>query len=107
MSTITAIIEPDADGMLRLPVPPGWGRTPVRVKAELEPLGPAETSPEPAVPEPLKGFGWLRGRISMTSDFEEPLEDFNRLLVAQARVGGLTLVSCDPHFAAYGVAVLW
>ena len=32
---------------------------------------------------------------------------FDRLLVAQARVEGLTLVSCDKHFAAYGVALLW
>jgi PIN domain nuclease of toxin-antitoxin system len=34
-------------------------------------------------------------------------DPFDRLLVAQARVEGLALVSCDPHLAAYGVPVLW
>jgi PIN domain nuclease of toxin-antitoxin system len=34
-------------------------------------------------------------------------DTFDRLLIAQARVEGLTLVSCDPHFSAYGVPVLW
>ena len=34
-------------------------------------------------------------------------DPFDRLLSAQARVEGLTLVSKDPHFAAYGVPLLW
>jgi PIN domain nuclease of toxin-antitoxin system len=34
-------------------------------------------------------------------------DPFDRLIVAQARVEGLTLVSCDPHFPAYGVPVIW
>ena len=34
-------------------------------------------------------------------------DPFDRLLIAQARVEGMTLVSCDPHFPAYGVPVLW
>jgi PIN domain nuclease of toxin-antitoxin system len=34
-------------------------------------------------------------------------DPFDRLLVAQARVEGLTLVSADPHFPAYDVPVLW
>lgn len=72
MSTITAILKPDADGTLHLPVPPAWGKTPVRVKAELEPVSGCE----PAAPESLKGFGCLRGKISMSPDFDEPLEDF-------------------------------
>jgi hypothetical protein len=72
MSTITAILKPDADGTLHLPVPPAWGKTPVRVKAELEPL----SGQEPPVAESLKGFGCLRGKISMAPDFDEPLEDF-------------------------------
>jgi hypothetical protein len=42
----------------------------------LEPLAPAVSSQEPAVPESLKGFGCLRGKISMAPDFDEPLEDF-------------------------------
>lgn len=34
-------------------------------------------------------------------------DPFDRMLVAQARLEGLTLVSRDPAFAAYGVAVVW
>jgi hypothetical protein len=73
MSTITAILEPSADGTLHLPVPAAWRKLSIRIKAELEPV-PQE--PKPAAPASLKGFGCLRGRISMTEDFEEPLDDF-------------------------------
>lgn len=34
-------------------------------------------------------------------------DPFDRMLVAQARLEGLTLVSRDPAFAAYGVSVVW
>lgn len=34
-------------------------------------------------------------------------DPFDRLLIAQAQVEGLTLVSCDTHFPAYGVSLLW
>lgn len=34
-------------------------------------------------------------------------DPFDRLLIAQAKCDGLTLVSCDPKFASYGVSVLW
>jgi PIN domain nuclease of toxin-antitoxin system len=34
-------------------------------------------------------------------------DPFDRLLIAQARVEGLTLVSRDPHFTVYGVPLLW
>ena len=40
MSTITAILEPAADGTLHLPVPEAWRHLSIRVKAEME---PAET----------------------------------------------------------------
>jgi hypothetical protein len=73
MSTITAILEPSADGTLHLPVPEAWRHLSIRVKAELEPV-PQE--PKPAAPVSLKGFGCLRGRISMAEDFDEPLDDF-------------------------------
>lgn len=73
MSTITAILEPDADGTLHLPVPPAWGKISIRVTAELEPVS---TVPEPPSSEPLKGFGCLRGKIFMSPDFDEPLEEF-------------------------------
>jgi PIN domain nuclease of toxin-antitoxin system len=32
---------------------------------------------------------------------------FDRLLIAQAQADGLTMVSFDPHFPAYGVPILW
>ncbi len=34
-------------------------------------------------------------------------DPFDRLLIAQAQAEAMTIVSCDPHFAAYPVAVLW
>jgi PIN domain nuclease of toxin-antitoxin system len=34
-------------------------------------------------------------------------DPFDRMLIAQASVEGLTIVSRDPHFLDYGVAVLW
>ena len=71
MSTFTAILEPDAKGMLHLPVPTEWGNARVRVKAELEPLS-GEGKGLPAL---AKGFGCLRGRISMSPDFDSPLEE--------------------------------
>lgn len=70
MSTITAIFEPAADGTLHLPVPEAWRKLSIRVKAELEPVE------KPAAVSDLKGFGCLRGKISMAADFNEPLEDF-------------------------------
>jgi PIN domain nuclease of toxin-antitoxin system len=34
-------------------------------------------------------------------------DPFDRLLVAQAMVEGVPLVTCDPGIAAHGVATLW
>ena len=70
MSTITAILEPDADGTLHLPIPPELRHQAIRVQAVLEPATAEKSQPS------LKGFGSLRGRISMAPDFDEPLEDF-------------------------------
>ncbi len=74
MNLITAVIEPDADGTLHLPLPEAWRSQSIRVKAELEPVGNAPESGDSA--QSLKGFGCLRGRISLSPDFDEPLEDF-------------------------------
>ncbi len=41
MSTITAILEPDADGTLHLPVPAAWRKLPIRIRAEMEPADSA------------------------------------------------------------------
>ena len=34
-------------------------------------------------------------------------DPFDRVLIAQAQVEGMTLVSCDPHFPKYEVQLLW
>jgi hypothetical protein len=72
VNTITAIIEPDADGTLHLPVPAEWRNRSVRVRASLELV---ETRDDPASLD-LKGFGCLRGKIDYSPDFDEPLVDF-------------------------------
>lgn len=68
MSTITAILEADADGTLHLPVPAEWRHQPIRVKVEMEPA--MAVTPQPGS---LKGF-W------MAPDFDEPLEDFKEYM---------------------------
>ena len=56
MSTITAILQPDADGSLHLPLPPELREGMVRVEATLEAVVPA---PQPAA-SPLEAFKALR-----------------------------------------------
>jgi hypothetical protein len=71
VSTINAILEPDADGTLHLPLPPELRHVKIEVTATLKPAnGSVEGANE------LKGFGCLRGRMQMGPDFNEPLEDF-------------------------------
>ena len=76
MSTITAILEADADGTLHLPLPAEWRKLSIRVKAELEPVEAAAQPLPDGATGSLKGFGCLRGKIRMAADFDEPLEDF-------------------------------
>ena len=76
MSTITAILEADADGTLHLPLPMELRGGRIKVKAELEPVEAAVQPPPGEATGSLKGFGCLRGKIRMTPDFDEPLEDF-------------------------------
>ena len=76
MNVITTIIEPDADGTLHLPVPKAWLHQSIRVKAELEPLGVTTERGMPGHAKDLKGFGCLRGKILLSPDFDEPLEEF-------------------------------
>lgn len=71
MSTISAILISAPDGTLHLPLPAAWHGQRIRVKAELEPVPKADG--EEAC---LKGFGCLKGKIHMSPDFDEPLEDF-------------------------------
>ncbi|MEO8354143.1 MAG: PIN domain-containing protein [Chthoniobacteraceae bacterium] len=34
-------------------------------------------------------------------------DPFDRLMIAQAQVEDLTVITCDSQFAAYGVPLLW
>jgi hypothetical protein len=72
MSTITAILEPEADGSLRLPLPPELRHTPVKVVATLEAVSSA-SSLKPR-------FGCLAGKIQLAPDFDAPLEDFREYM---------------------------
>ena len=74
MSTITAILEADADGTLHLPLPAELRHGKIEVTATLKPANGASTTLSP--PTSLKGFGWLNGKISMSPDFDGPLADF-------------------------------
>jgi hypothetical protein len=69
MSTITAILVPDADGSLRLPLPPELHHTTVKVTATVEPAFAARPR-----------FGCLAGKIELAADFDEPLEDFREYM---------------------------
>jgi hypothetical protein len=74
MTMIRTTLAPAADGTLHLPVPEAWRHLSIRVKAELEPV-PAD-DPAPPANSHLRGFGCLAGQISMTPDFDAPLDDF-------------------------------
>ncbi len=76
MSTINAILKPDADGTLHLPVPEAWRHQSIKVKAELEPLPPVAERAKPGLWKELRGYGCLRGKLWISPDFDEPLEDF-------------------------------
>ena len=69
MSTITAILEADADGSLHLPLPEELRHGKVRVTATLLPVADE-------IPTAGRGFGALKGKISMT-DFDESLDGFS------------------------------
>ncbi len=53
MSTITAILEPHADGSLHLPLPAELQHRRVRVEATLEAADESESTPRLATPEML------------------------------------------------------
>jgi PIN domain nuclease of toxin-antitoxin system len=58
-----------------------------------------------------EGFAWLS--VSARHAWEagglpfHHRDPFDRLLIAQARVESLAVVTGDPRFGAYGVPVLW
>lgn len=73
METITAIIEPDADGTLHLPLPDGMRQGKVLVQATLQPV--------PDTPTPAKAGIWGNAPgFWMADDFDEPLEEFREYM---------------------------
>jgi PIN domain nuclease of toxin-antitoxin system len=64
-------------------------------------------------PEAIETLGFLPLPIDLRHGQEagqlpgEHRDPFDRMLAAQSRVEGLTLVSADPAFKALGVAALW
>lgn len=80
MNLITTVIQPDADGTLHLPLPMAWRHRSIRVRAELEPVGVATEHGIGETVQNLKGFGCLRGKIFLSPDFDEPLEDFREYM---------------------------
>jgi hypothetical protein len=71
MSKFSAILKPDRNGKIQLPVPPELRHGKVRIEGTLE---PAEN---PAV---LSRFGCLAGKISLAPDFDDPLDDFEEYM---------------------------
>ena len=71
MSTITAILEPDVDGSLHLPLPVDMRHGKIKVVATLWVAASDATAQTIR-----KGFGCLKGKIRMAPDFDAPLEDF-------------------------------
>ena len=67
MSVINAILEPNADGTLHLPLPDELRGGKVRIEARLEAVIPNAPKPK---------FGSLAGKITLAPDFDEPLTDF-------------------------------
>ncbi|MEO6760595.1 MAG: type II toxin-antitoxin system VapC family toxin [Saprospiraceae bacterium] len=59
----------------------------------------------------VNGFEWINlGFEYSLAYLNLPLhhrDPFDRMLIAQASVEGLTIVTRDPHFVDYGVPLLW
>jgi hypothetical protein len=72
MSTITAILYPDSDGTLHLPLPEDLRHGKVRVEATLTSVVKEQARPLPKAGS-LKGF-WI------SPDFDEPLQDFQEYM---------------------------
>ena len=83
MSSFTAILDPQAHGTLHLPLPSDWLKYRVCVSAQLEPIKsmPIERERERERERELKGFGCLRGKITMLLGFDDPIEDFKEYIV--------------------------
>jgi hypothetical protein len=71
MSIVTAVLEPEADGSIRLPLPAELRHGKVRVEAKLEAMEGTEPAPK---------FGCLAGKIRLAPDFDEPLQVFKEYM---------------------------
>ena len=49
-------------------------------------------------------FRHYRELIGLPFHHRDP---FDRLLIAQAKIEGFTVVTSDPQFSAYGIPILW
>lgn len=67
MSTFTAVLDPQPDGSLHLPLPEELRHSKVKVTATLERV--STSAPRPR-------FGCLAGKIWMAPDFDAPVDDF-------------------------------
>jgi hypothetical protein len=77
MSVFTAILTPSADGTLHVPIPESWiqqGVKSVRISADIEPV--VDSIKEAERGNVFKGFGCLRGKVSLARDFDEPISEF-------------------------------
>ena len=74
MSTITAILEPHADGSLHLPLPPEMRHGKVRVEAKLEALPPtSDPGVTPPNATPLEAFKVLRAAGGLRHVIPDPV----------------------------------
>lgn len=79
METSNAILEPNPDGTLHLPLPEGMKRGKVEVSATLKPV-PAHSSTKG---KRAKAGLWKSMGLEdfwMSPDFDEPLEDFKEYM---------------------------
>jgi len=88
MSTITAILQADADGTLHVPVPEELRHGKIRITAIMEP------APEDA-PRAKAGVWSERDGFWMAPDFDEPMDDF-----LEVHGQGMTLL-LDTHAALW------
>jgi PIN domain nuclease of toxin-antitoxin system len=49
-------------------------------------------------------FNHFQALISLPRHHGDP---FDRIMIAQAKCDGLTIITCDQQFATYGVPLLW
>ena len=76
MSTITAILQADADGTLHLPLPPELRKQRIRVKAGLEAQAPDRLRAKAGLWKSLSE----PGEVWMAAGFDAPLEDFREYM---------------------------